>query len=377
MSNMISYQKRICIVLTGTIGSIRGFDLVRTLVKRNYFVQVVLTESAKQIITETSLQWASNNKVLSEIDAQTSYLQTGKDFDLYFVFSSSSFISKLANGIYDNYALLTLATAISNNKRILLLPLMHKELLTDVIKKNLNYLQSQGIVILNPNQEDNKLKVPDLDTILLEIEKNLTEQTFANKNIIISYGKTIEKIDNVRIITNIASGKLGYELALEFYRRGANVTVIQGNVDFKLPEQIKKINIKTIEELINSLKTNITKSTHIYISTIAVSDFKPLRKSNEKKLSSNKKQVIELIPNQKTLQYSKKAKNLIIFSLSNKLKNFNYPNLKFVVLANLEKYSEEDLELEIYDKNMKKINNFSGKRHELAKKLADTFQIIS
>lgn len=374
---MISYQKRICIVLTGTIGSIRGFDLVRTLVKRNYFVQVVLTESAKQIITETSLQWASNNKVLSEIDAQTSYLQTGKDFDLYFVFSSSSFISKLANGIYDNYALLTLATAISNNKRILLLPLMHKELLTDVIKKNLNYLQSQGIVILNPNQEDNKLKVPDLDTILLEIEKNLTEQTFANKNIIISYGKTIEKIDNVRIITNIASGKLGYELALEFYRRGANVTVIQGNVDFKLPEQIKKINIKTIEELINSLKTNITKSTHIYISTIAVSDFKPLRKSNEKKLSSNKKQVIELIPNQKTLQYSKKAKNLIIFSLSNKLKNFNYPNLKFVVLANLEKYSEEDLELEIYDKNMKKINNFSGKRHELAKKLADTFQIIS
>ncbi|MCX8166364.1 MAG: hypothetical protein N3E37_00735 [Candidatus Micrarchaeota archaeon] len=382
MDDKKNMNKRVCLVLTGTIGSVKAFDLTRLLVKNNYSVQIILTEEAKKIVSETSLEWASNNRVLSLVDSQTSYLKIAKEYDVFFVFATSNFISKIANGITDDLASLTITCAITNNKKVLVLPLMHKELYSKILIKNIEYLKTLNLEFIDPKEEEDKYKVPELDLLFIEIEKAFTNQSFAGKKAIISLGKTIEKIDDVRIITNIASGMLGYNIALELYKRGCEVTVIQGNTNHVFPKKISTHQISTYDELQELAKKLTQQSYDFYFSTIAVSDFKPVvdhssHKEQIAKLSSEKEHGIRLIPREKVLKYFSDVKNLIIFSMSDSKKTFNYNNVKLIIYSDPRKYSKENLELIVCDKTNKVLKTLTGNRELLAKQIVDFVELTS
>lgn len=300
-------NKKIGIILTGTIGNLRGIDLARELRREGHSVHFIVSRGAKKLLTRTMLEWASGNRVSHRVDGFTDYLKLGQEMNCFFVFASADFIAKLAHGINDEIALLTLSVAMGSGKPILLMPLMHKSLLTGITRENLEKLRKNGITLVPAMDDGERLKVPGLEELVVEIERAITPQDLKGKQMVVSLGKTIEKIDSFRIITNLASGKLGAEIAKELYRRGAGVTAICGNNGIELPRGIVRIDGQEYREISRAIIEQ-TKKAEWYFSTIAVGDFGVSeardpdgKKIADKKISSKKGITLELEPREKIL----------------------------------------------------------------------------
>lgn len=368
--------KKVCIILTGTIGSIKGFDLCRELVRLGASVYFVVSQACRQLISKQALEWASCNEVFDSIDSRVKYLWLGQECDIFVVFASADFISKLSLGISDDISLLTASVALSSGKKILILPLMHKQLFTPIISKRLEELASLRVILLKPHEEADKLKVPRISDLVFEIEKGVSEQSLVGKRIVISVGKTSEKIDDVRVMTNNATGKFGAALAREFCRRGALVNVIASECKLELPNSITVTEVSGYEQLRKAIIEK-TAGADLYISTVAVCDFKigsinvigSKAHANQKKLSSSREYSISLTPREKLLSVSKASKT-IAFSLGEKPKKLQADLTVFLSLSENEPGSEL-ASIEFFKGGRKVGKKIKGAKEAISKSVVD------
>jgi phosphopantothenoylcysteine decarboxylase/phosphopantothenate--cysteine ligase len=218
---------------------------------------------------------------------------------------SASTLSKIATGICDN-ALVTIATALPPEVPLIIAPAMDSTMfLSHSIQRNIKILMEDGIHIIQP--ADGELssgltgpgRLPEIDVLVNEVSKILTPKTkmsnhinkyfnlellklyFENKKVLITAGPTIEKIDDVRYLTNRSSGKMGYALAEKVSNLGAEVTLISGPVKITPPANVKIINIENAEEMYEA-SIKAFKNSDIAILSAAVSDFTPINKSTGK-----------------------------------------------------------------------------------------------
>ncbi len=363
-------DKKIGIVVTGTIGAIRAFDLARCLSRYSSEIHFVVSKAGRSILTQEVLEWSSSG-VHMDVDGRVEYLSLGENLDLLFVFASADFISKLAHGISDDIALLTCSVFISLKKPVLLLPLMHKQLYRETVRQNLEKITKEGVIVVPPHEDAEKLKVPEMLPILHEISKALSSKPLGNRKIVVSLGRTEEKIDDVRIITNKASGLFGYMIALACDANGARVTVLEGNVTFEYPPSIAVKKFSTFEELESLIKD--IEADSIYVSTVAVSDFKPLTEKTYKKLPSTENHVVKLTPRPKLIEKIECKK--VVFSYSEKPKNYNCDLLCFVDM-NRNIPGDGVVALEIFDKKMEKMASIAGHKSYVAEALVSYISLL-
>ena len=277
-------KKKILLGVTGSIAAYKAAELIRLLRKNNFFVQVVLTKSAKQFVTPLTLQALSGNPVLENMWDPTEgngmeHINLARTADLILIApASGNFIAKLAHGLADD--LLT-NLCLARSCPLLVAPAMNVEMFNNTAtQRNIEIIKSDGIVISGPDSGEQACgevgfgRLINFESMMLDIKKIISPQIFSNKKILISSGATLEKIDEARAITNLSSGLMGLNLAKMAYTMGAEVTVISGHSNYEFPSCIKTLKAMNHDEMSHSITSNIEKN-DIYISAAAISDYKP------------------------------------------------------------------------------------------------------
>ena len=277
-------KKKILLGVTGSIAAYKAAELIRLLRKNNFFVQVVLTKSAKQFVTPLTLQALSGNPVLENMWDPTEgngmeHINLARTADLILIApSSGNFIAKLSNGLADD--LLT-NLCLARSCPLLVAPAMNVEMFNNIAtQRNIETIKNDGIVISGPDSGEQACgevgfgRLINFESMMLDIKKIISPQIFSNKKILISSGATLEKIDEARAITNLSSGLMGLNLAKMAYTMGAEVTVISGHSNYEFPSCIKTLKAMNHDEMSHSITSNIEKN-DIYISAAAISDYKP------------------------------------------------------------------------------------------------------
>jgi phosphopantothenoylcysteine decarboxylase/phosphopantothenate--cysteine ligase len=320
-------NKKILLIITGSIAAYKSMDLVRLLKKKNYDVTCVLTKAACEFITPLLASSLSGNKVHTELfsaddEIEMGHIQLSRASDLIVIApASADFIAKIANGYADDLASNVILAA---NKKILIAPAMNEKMWQNKqTQKNLAKVVESGIAIVDPETdvlacgEFGIGKMAPAEKICEKIcDFFARENQLKGKKILITGGATFEEIDPVRFIGNHSSGKQAIMIAKVLHEMGADVTLVAGNIreTIFLPST-KIIRIKNTQEMFDAVKKNIAK-THAFIGCAAVADFKVKKISQAKiKKTDSKNLTLELIKNPDILQFigtSKSRPKLVI-----------------------------------------------------------------
>lgn len=285
--------KHIVLGITGSIAAYKACYIIRGLIKRGAEVQVVITPSGKEFITPITLSALTHKPVVSEFFSQrdgtwNSHVDLGLWADLMLIAPcTASTLGKMANGIADN---MLITTYLSMKAPVVIAPAMDLDMYNHPsTQKNMQTLQGYGNIIIEPESGflasglEGKGRMEEPDVIVDFIDQLLSENRnqLKDKNIVITAGPTYEKIDPVRFIGNYSSGKMGFALAEECARRGANVTLIAGPVALKCSKTINRIDVESCQQMYDAAKTAFVNS-DAAILCAAVADFKPDNVASEK-----------------------------------------------------------------------------------------------
>jgi phosphopantothenoylcysteine decarboxylase / phosphopantothenate---cysteine ligase len=302
---MLLERKKILIGITGSIAAYKIPFLIRLLVKEGAEVKIVMTQAAFDFVTPLTLSTLTHSPVLSvpfnSADGSwNSHVDWGNWADLYLIApASANTIAKMANGITDN--LLT-AIYLAAKCPVFIAPAMDVDMYHHPSSQsNIQKLQGFGNSIIAPQVGElasglsgaGRLEEPEAILNILLDHFNYSS-SLKGKNVLITAGPTYEAIDPVRYLGNHSSGKMGFALAWEASRRGANVTLISGPTNLKINHpDIKLINIVGAEQMFDECHKAFTNS-DITIMAAAVSDYKPKNVARQKIKKSSKNLILEL-----------------------------------------------------------------------------------
>lgn len=292
---------KIILCITGSIAAVEDLKLVHQLQRSGFEVECFMSPSACELITPLSMEFATKNPVNTKITGYVEHV-TNAQADLILVApSTANTISKFANKIADTNVTTLLLTASGYDTPILFVPSMHISMYR-AIEENINKIKNQHLQVhfMEPVNAERKAKFPSKEDIVLEVERMLSDATFMNKNVLITAGATIESIDPMRIITNRSSGKMGVELAKQFYRQGANVTLLCGRTQTDIPSNFNSIHVESTRQMLDVV-TELVDDMDIYVSAAAISDFRPDNDSTSK-ISSDSDVTLSLVRLPKILE---------------------------------------------------------------------------
>ena len=277
--------KKIVLGITGSIAAYKSCLIIRALIKHGAEVQVVITPSGKEFITPITLSALTHKPVISEFFSQRdgtwhSHVDLGLWADAMLIAPcTAGTLGKMAHGVADN---MLITTYLSMKAPVFIAPAMDLDMFQHPsTQANLQQLKSYGNHIIEPASGflasglEGKGRMEEPERIVEQLDKFFNSTAdLQGKHIMITAGPTYEKIDPVRFIGNYSSGKMGYALAEECYRRGAEVTLISGPVSLSCSEGIKRINVESCKEMYEQA-TKAFPQQHAAILCAAVADFKP------------------------------------------------------------------------------------------------------
>ncbi len=300
--------KKIVLGITGSIAAYKACTLIRLLIKRGAEVQVVITPAGKEFVTPITLSALTHKPVVSEFFSQRdgtwhSHVDLGLWADLMLIAPcTASSIGKMAHGVADN---MLITTYLSMKAPVMIAPAMDLDMYAHAsTQHNLEILRSYGNHIITPQSGflasglEGKGRMEEPEAIVEAVEAFFSREEAADlsgKRILITAGPTYEKIDPVRFIGNYSSGKMGFALAAECRRRGAEVHLIAGPVSLSTPEGVTREDVESCEEMhAAALRTFATCDAAILCA--AVADYRPSEQSATK-IKRKGALTLELLPN--------------------------------------------------------------------------------
>jgi phosphopantothenoylcysteine decarboxylase/phosphopantothenate--cysteine ligase len=269
----------ILIGVTGSIAIYKTLELIRLFVKNGDNVRVIMTNSAKKFITPLTFESLTRNRVLDEESESWAndfnHIDIGKWANIFIIApATANTVNKIEAGIADN---LLLQTYLAFTKEVLIAPAantnMYLHPTTQNSLKNLNIIEANSGLLACGDEGIGKMA--NVEDIFYKALRLLQKEEFwQNKNVIVTAGGTIEKIDDVRFISNFSSGKMGEALALELYLKGANVTLLTSKTH-NLPKEINIIPFESVIDLKEKLDNLTPKNDYLFMAA-AVSDYSPI-----------------------------------------------------------------------------------------------------
>jgi phosphopantothenoylcysteine decarboxylase/phosphopantothenate--cysteine ligase len=258
----------------------------------------------------------------------------------------------MANGIADN---MLITTYLSMKAPVFIAPAMDLDMYQHpTTQQNMERLRSFGNHIIEPQSGflasglEGKGRMEEPERIVEALDYFFETKDLAGKHIMITAGPTHEKIDPVRFIGNYSSGKMGFALAEECVRRGADVTLVCGPVSTQLSpmaaQLIKRINVESCQEMFNAA-TTVFPSCNAAILCAAVADFRPDHQADQKIKREGDDLQLRLLPNPDIAaelgRMKQSGQRLVGFALetndeqANAQKKLQKKNLDFIVLNSL------------------------------------------
>ncbi len=304
-------SRKLVLGITGGIAAYKAAELVRLLIKANYDVQVVMTESATQFITPVTMQALSGKPVFvgmwdSSIDNGMPHIELSRDADAIIIApATAEFVAKLLHGRADD---LLSTLCLARDCPLLVAPAMNKQMWENpATLRNFAQLVADNITVLGPGIGDQACgevglgRMLEAEELLAGINAFFTPKLLAGKRILITAGATLEMIDPVRAITNLSSGKMGFALAQAAADMGADVTLVYGKVDFARSEiaalgaNIHAVCSLSAESMYQAVISHV-ENQDIFIGVAAVADYTPEKPSTQKIKKSEASLNIQLAP---------------------------------------------------------------------------------
>lgn len=366
--------KKIVLGITGSIAAYKSCLIIRGLIKRGAEVQVVITPAGKEFITPITLSALTHKPVVSEFFSQrdgtwNSHVDLGLWADAMLIAPcTASTMGKMAYGIADN---MLITTYLSMKAPVFIAPAMDLDMYKHPsTQTNMKTLLGYGNHIIEPEVGflasglEGKGRMEEPDIIVECLDRFFDEQAQQNaktdeaasenckekesdkldlkgKKIMITAGPTYEKIDPVRFIGNYSSGKMGFALAEECCRRGAEVTLVVGPVSLSCSEAIHRIDVESCEEMYQAA-TKAFASTDVAILCAAVADFKPSEIADRKIKREKDDLELHLVPTHDIAaalgKMKQKHQRIVAFALetndeeANAQKKRKKKNADFIVL---------------------------------------------
>ena len=288
--------KKIVLGITGSIAAYKSCLIIRQLVRQGAEVQVVITPSGKEFITPITLSALTQKPVISDFFSQRdgtwhSHVDLGLWADAMLIAPcTAATLGKMCHGIADN---MLVTTYLSMKAPVFIAPAMDLDMYKhtstqeniDTLKRRGNHIIEAGSGFLASGLEGKgRMEEPEAIVAFLEqyFDNNaVATQDLKGKNVLITAGPTYEKIDPVRFIGNYSSGKMGFALAEECFKRGANVTLVAGPVHIACSEGINRIDVESCEQMYEACQQAFP-AADAAILCAAVADFKPLSFSDTK-----------------------------------------------------------------------------------------------
>lgn len=347
--------KKIVLGITGSIAAYKSCLIIRELVKRGAEVQVVITPAGKEFITPITLSALTQKPVISEFFSQRdgtwhSHVALGLWADAMLIAPcTASTLGKMATGVADN---MLITTYLSMKAPVFVAPAMDLDMYAHpTTQQNLERLRSFGNHIIEPQSGflasglEGKGRMEDPAVIVDVLDDFFYSKDLKGRRIMITAGPTYEKIDPVRFIGNYSSGKMGFALAEECARRGAEVTLIAGPVSLPAKHPlIHRIDVESCIEMRDAAVSAFRQS-DAAILCAAVADFRPAIVADQKIKRVGEDLDIHLVPNPDiaaTLGQQKRPGQVMVgFALEtndeqrNAEHKLEKKNLDFIVLNSL------------------------------------------
>lgn len=343
--------KKIVLGITGSIAAYKSCLIIRGLIKRGAEVQVVITPAGKEFITPITLSALTHKPVVSEFFSQrdgtwNSHVDLGLWADAMLIAPcTASTMGKMAHGIADN---MLITTYLSMKAPVFIAPAMDLDMYKHPsTQANMKTLLGYGNQIIEPEVGflasglEGKGRMEEPDIIVNYLDRYFEEKDLLGKKIMITAGPTYEKIDPVRFIGNYSSGKMGFALAEECAKRGAEVTLITGPVSLQCSPDIHRIDVESCEEMYQAA-TKAFEQSDAAILCAAVADFRPGEVADKKIKREKDDLELRLVPTHDIAaslgKMKQKHQRIVAFALetndeeSNAQKKRKKKNADFIVL---------------------------------------------
>ena len=372
----------VLLIVSGGIAAYKAIDLSSSLVKKGHDVRVVLTDNAKNFVTELPFQTLTKNRVYSSTfnelnEKEIQHIDLTKWADKIVVApATANIISKFANGIADDLTT-SLMLAVKDFSMVFIVPAMNTAMYNNpIIRSNMDKLANLGFNFVEPDSgllacgDIGEGKFPTIEKI--EARVFLSENLdLKGKKVLVTAGPTKEFIDPFRCLTNPSTGKMGIAIANEFANRGAEVTLVTSVETNTIKSNVKIVKITSTNDMFEAVRKNFKYCDYI-VKAAAVSDYTPVQvfekkvKKQEGHLTIEFERTQDILKyvgdnkqkHQKVIGFAAETNNLIDYAKEKIIKK----NLDFIIANDISKkdigFGSDNNEVYIIDKfdNITKID---------------------
>lgn len=389
-------DKKILVIITGSIAAYKSCDIIRELRKRGSSVTVMMTGSAQKFIGKTTLSALSGSEVITDLfsnDAKQGlkHVELSHDQDAILVVpATQNVLCKVANGVADDVVSTTLSIC---EQKTLFVPAMNNRMWQNKsTQKAITILKERGKYILNPDEGElasrhyGEGRLPSKRNILNHFFEVLgASLPLKGKKVLVTAGPTRESIDPVRYVSNRSSGKMGYAIAEKACELGADVYLISGPASISAPPGIELYKINSANELLNTIDDVINDFIPNYLFMVAaVADFIPKERSAKKIKRTKGTMSIEFDPAPDVLKKISRPKlmKVVAFALETErndkviMKKLKDKKADFIVYNNADDSSigmESNMnEVSVYSSDGKRVDIAIDRKDRIAEKIIHT-----
>ena len=282
----------IALGVTGGIGAYKAVEVARGLQKRGHEVVAVMTHAATRFVGPVTFEAITRRRVITDqfetgMNADIEHVALAGTIDLLLIApATANIIGKLANGIADDF-LSTLYTA--TRAPVLIAPAMNTQMFAHAaVRRNLDLLAARGARFVEPGEGYlacgwiGKGRLAEPDEIVAAAELMLRpEGPLRGQRVLVTAGPTFEDLDPVRYIGNRSSGRMGYAIAAEAARRGADVTLVTGPANLETPPVGEVVKVRGAAEMREAVLSRAA-DMRVVVMAAAVADYAPLERAGQK-----------------------------------------------------------------------------------------------
>ena len=287
----------IALGVTGGIGAYKAVEVARGLQKRGHEVVAVMTASATRFVGPVTFEAITRRRVIIDqfeagANSDIEHIALASTIDLLLIApATANILGKLANGIADDF-LSTLY--IATRAPVLVAPAMNTQMFAhEAVRRNLDTLAGRGVRFVEPGEGYlacgwiGKGRLAEPDEIVAAAESMLVPAgPLKGQRILVTAGPTYEDVDPVRYIGNRSSGRMGFAIAAEAARRGAEVTLVAGPTTVEPPNVQEIVRVRSAAEMHAAVMARADRS-HVVVMAAAVADYTPERRAPQKVVKSD------------------------------------------------------------------------------------------
>jgi phosphopantothenoylcysteine decarboxylase / phosphopantothenate---cysteine ligase len=288
---------RVALGITGGIGAYKAVEVARGLQKRGHDVVAVMTRNARRFVGPVTLEAITRHPVVTSqwtagANADVEHISLASSIDLLLVApATANILGKFAGGIADDFlSALYLATTAP----VLVAPAMNSNMLAHpAVQQNVRTLEARGVRFVEPGAGYlacgwiGKGRLAEPEDIVEAADRLLRgHRTLEGRRVLVTAGPTFEDLDPVRFIGNRSSGRMGFALAGEAARRGAQVTLVAGPTSIDPPGDADLVRVRSAAEMHDAVMARLD-ATDIVIMAAAVADYAPVARDDRKRAKSD------------------------------------------------------------------------------------------